>query len=333
MGKLGTEDLKRLLSCIRKDSRVPVPPMPGYDSGVHLIGDKYLVVSTDPCIGVPEDWFGWLLVHYAASDVALFGAKPEFGTINLLGPVSTKPRVFQTLMEQTCEAANGLDMAIVTGHTGTYQGLLTVVGVCTAYGTVDHDSLRTPGNARSGDYLYCVKPIGMETVVNFALTQRSLAEELFGLQETLELSKLVYVQSCVKEALLLAELEGVHAMHDAAEGGIVAALNEMAEASDVGFKISIGRLPIPKQVCMLQRYLRLSEEQILSMSSTGTILAAVSPEAKSKVERTLKRNKVEACLVGTLTYNMSRVMESEGKEKAFPSEADDPYARILSGEA
>ena len=84
MGKLDSEELKKLLSCIRKDPRVVVPPMPGYDAGVHLIGDKYLVVATDPCIGVPEEWFGWLLIHYAASDVALFGAKPEFCTVTLL---------------------------------------------------------------------------------------------------------------------------------------------------------------------------------------------------------------------------------------------------------
>ena len=36
MGKLGADDPKKLLSCTRKDSRVPVPPMVGYDSGVHL---------------------------------------------------------------------------------------------------------------------------------------------------------------------------------------------------------------------------------------------------------------------------------------------------------
>ena len=73
MGKLGIQDLKSLLSCIKKDPLVIVPPQPGFDSGVHLTdGDKYLVVSTDPCIGVPEEWFGWLLVHYVASGIALF---------------------------------------------------------------------------------------------------------------------------------------------------------------------------------------------------------------------------------------------------------------------
>src|SRR4030067_164789 len=113
MGKLAAEELRKLLGCIRKDSRVVVPPMVGFDAGVHLIGDRYLVVATDPCIGVPDEWFGWLLIHYAASDVALFGAKPEFCTVTLLGPIATKPQTFQTVMRQVCSAVNELNMAIV----------------------------------------------------------------------------------------------------------------------------------------------------------------------------------------------------------------------------
>jgi hydrogenase maturation factor len=117
MGKLETKDLKKLLSYIKKDSRMIIPPSPGFDSGVHLLGDKCLVVSTDPCIGVPEEWFGWFLIHYAASDVALFGAKPEYCAINLLGPSITKPETFYKIMNQACKATEELGMAVVTGNT------------------------------------------------------------------------------------------------------------------------------------------------------------------------------------------------------------------------
>ena len=123
MGKLPYKELKRLLSCIKKDSRVVIPPMIGYDSGVHAVDGKYLVVASDPCTGVPEEWFGFLLVNYAASDVTLSGAKPEFCTINLLGPPETKPVTFQKIMKQTCQAADELKIAIVRGHTGTYDSL------------------------------------------------------------------------------------------------------------------------------------------------------------------------------------------------------------------
>ena len=50
MGKLPNKELKQLLSCIKKDSRVIIPPMVGYDSGVHLLDGKYMVVASDPAL-------------------------------------------------------------------------------------------------------------------------------------------------------------------------------------------------------------------------------------------------------------------------------------------
>ena len=332
MGKLSTEELKKLLSCIKKDPRVVVPPSPGFDSGVHKTHGKYLVVSTDPCMGVPQKWFGWLLVHYAASDVALFGAKPEFCTINLLGPPSTKPQTFQKVMQQTCRATDELQMAIVTGHTGTYNGLSTLVGVCTAYGTIDRSKLITPSGAKPGDYIYCMKPIGLEVAINFALTRKDTAKRVFGVQKTEELEELVPMQSCVREALLLAETGNIHAMHDATEGGLTAALNEMAEASKVGFRIEFEKIPICKEAKTLRKHFQLSEKQLLSMSSTGTILASVSPKAKEKVETIMRRSKIQASVLGIFTKDTHRVLLRDRKEVLFPEDADDPYERILSGE-
>ncbi len=333
MGKLPNEDLKKLLKCIKKDSRVVVSPQLGFDAGVHMLDDgRYLVVSTDPCIGVPEEWFGWFLINYVASDNALFGAKTEFCTINLLGSPSTTPSVFHRTMQQACDAANEHGTAIVTGHTGTYAGVSTLVGVCTGYGYVDKERLKTPGDARPDDHIVCVKPIGLETAVNFALTHETLAEKLFGTKQTRKLAKLVTMQSCVKEALLLAEIEGVHAMHDATEGGLTAALNEMAEASGVGFRVEWEKILFTEEVKDLRAFYRLSDKQVLSMSSTGTFVAAVSPEDRNRVETVLRQNSIEARFIGSFTEDMERVLVKSGEEAMFPRTADDPYAKVMSGE-
>ncbi|MEM2099510.1 MAG: AIR synthase-related protein [Candidatus Bathyarchaeia archaeon] len=329
MGKLAPEELKELLKCIKSDKRVFVPPLSGYDSGVHLIGDKYMVVSTDPCISVPEKWFGWLLIHYAASDVALFGAKPEFCTVNLLGPLGAKMQLFHEVMRQACNAASELDVAIVTGHTGTYAGLSKLVGVCTAYGTITKERLITPGNAKAGDYILCTKAIGLETLVNFALTHEALAHRLFGVVQTNKLVELVPLQSCVREALCLARTGVVHAMHDATEGGLVAALNEMAEASQLGFKVNFENIPIPLELQKLQEKFGLSDEQVLSMSSTGTLLAAVDARAKDKVRDMLQEIGISVSYLGVFTARKDRILVNSGVEKSFPLVADDPYDRIL----
>ena len=329
MGKLSAENLKQLLSYIKKDSRVIVPPLAGFDSGVHLMGNRYVVVSTDPCIGVPEEWFGWLLIHYAASDVALFGAKPEYCTIILMGPPSTDPCIFNKVMKQAGQAADELEMAIVTGHTGTYKGLSTLVGVCTAYGEVSKEKLITPGGAEPKDLILCIKPIGMETAVNFSLTHKRAAEGLFGAEMAKKMTDYVAEQSCVKEALLLAEIDGVHAMHDTTEGGLVAALNEMASASNVGFRIEFEKILILEEALKLQKCFQLSDKQVLALSSTGTILASVDPKVKEEVRAVLSEKGVKAGFIGSFTKNMKTVLIKEGTESSFPKDAIDPYEKIM----
>jgi hydrogenase expression/formation protein HypE len=331
MGKLPEQELQKILSCIKADSRVVIPPMIGYDSGVHEVDGKYMVVASDPCTGVPEEWFGYLLINYAASDVALSGAKPQFCTINLLGSPSTRPEVFQKVMKQTCQAAGELDIAIVRGHTGTYDSLQGLVGVATVYGTVNLEKLITPANAKPSDLILCTKPLGLETIINFALTQEKQAKDLFGAKLQEKLSGLVRMQSCVTEALQLAKTGGVHAMHDATEGGFVAALNELAEASGVGFSVEWEKLVLSREVLTLQSNFKLSDEQVLSLSSTGTVLAAVDSEAKEKVKETLRQNGVSAYFIGEFTENKRRALVKFGKEMPFPEIPNDPYSLLVPG--
>jgi len=304
--------------------------MIGYDAGVHLLDGKYVAVATDPCTGVPEEWFGWLLINYSASDVALFGAKPEFCTINLLGPIGTEPEVFQKIMKQTCSATDELGIAIVRGHTGVYDSLKDMLGVCTVYGTVEPKKLITPGNAKAGDLILCTKPLGLETLTNFSLAHKEKAQELFGAKKQQELSKLVPMQSCVKEAFQLAEIGGVHAMHDATEGGFVAALNELAQASKVGFRVDWEKIPVPAEVYALKEHFKLTDDQMLAISSTGTILAAVACEAQEKVTAKLTEHGLSVCFLGEFTKNPERILVKKSKEAAFPRVADDPYTLILS---
>jgi hydrogenase maturation factor len=330
MGKLAANDLQKILNCIRPDPRVVVPPLIGYDSGVHKIGDQYLVVATDPCTGVPEEWFGWLLINYAASDVALAGAKPQFCTITLMGPRPTDPARFQKIMQQTCEAANEHDIAIVRGHTGMYDSLKDLVGVCTVYGTVKPERLITSGGAKPGDLLLCTKPLGTETVTNYCITHPETAQRLFGAEKHQTLASQMKLQSCVKEAHALAEIVGVQAMHDATEGGFVSAINELAGASNLGVKVYWEKIPISPEALTLQAHFGLIDAQLLAMSSTGTILCAVAATSKRKVEKLLQKLDLTACFIGEFTEDKERILIKGGNSEAFPSHADDPYTAMMA---
>lgn len=330
MGKLPPASLRDVLSCIKRNSKIIVPPMLGFDAGVHELKDDIcMVVATDPCIGIPKEWFGWLLVHYSASDVAVFGARPKFCTINLLAPPRTRKRIFKNVMKQACNAADELGISIVTGHTGTYEGLSALVATCTAYGFVSKDKLIIPGGAKPGDYILCTKSVGLETLVNFVLVHTRSAKKLFGHKRVSGLAEQVKMQTCVEEALLLAKTGGVSAMHDATEGGLVASLNEMADASQLGFIIDFAKLPVTLETKKLADYFHLTLTQTLSMSSTGTLLAAISPNEKDKIVKALSKRGFNAKIVGLFSEGRKRLMKLNGEHVRFPRKARDPYAQIF----
>ena len=330
MGKMALEDLEDVLGCIKTSQEVLVPPHPGFDCGVHKLGKKRcVVVATDPCINVPIEHFGWLLFHYSASDVSVFGAPPQFCAIELLGPPCTPPRIFRDVMRQVCTAAEALNTVIIAGHTGNYEGLDTLLGVCTTYGVLRRRDLITPAGAKPGDLILCTKPIGLEVLTNLALRKKKLARKLFGARITLHLAKQIRMQSCVQEAQLLAKIRAVSAMHDVTEGGLVASLGELANASDVGFVLDYERLHLLPELKILAEYFELSRDQILSMSSTGTLLAAVSPEHEERVQETLAQGRVNARIVGTFTKGKKRIVRCDGRDTKFPGSLDDPYAEII----
>lgn len=330
MGKLTLKELSKLLSCLKESSEIVVSPQPGYDSGVHKLDSQhYLVISTDPCIGVPLKWFGWLLIHYSASDVAVFGARPRYTAVNLLAPPETKKTIFHKVMKQACEAAYEIGVDIVTGHTGCYRGLNELTGTSTTYGIVRKDKLITPGGAKTGDLILCSKPMGLETLTNFAIMRRELAEEIFGLKRTRYLVKQVKKQTVVQEAHVLAGIGCVSAMHDATEGGLLAALSEMAYASKIGFKLDYSKIPMLPELGLLKKYFRLSLRQVLSISSTGMLLAAVSSENLDNVLKTLNKNKLEAEIIGVFRKDGCAI-EYKGKTISLNRKTDDPYTKIFN---
>ena len=332
MGKMARKDLEDLLRCIRRSPDVLVPPSRGFDCGVHRLGrDHCIVISTDPCVNVPIDHFGWLLFHYSASDVSVFGASPHYCTVELLGPPNTRPAVFKKVMKQFCKSANDLGTAIITGHTGTYDGLNTFLGVCTAYGIIRRRDLVTPAGARPGDVILCTKPIGLEVLTNLALSKKRLATRLFG-DRTRYLAKQVHMQSCFEEARLLARSGQVSAMHDATEGGLAACLNEIADASNVGFVLDYPSLQILPELNILSKHFNLSRDQILSISSTGTLLAAISPNHEREVLERLRRRGIDSRIVGIFTKSKKHLLRYDDQEREFPKRFNDPYAEIVGTE-
>jgi hydrogenase maturation factor len=232
-------------------------------------------------------------------------------------------------MEQACQACTALDITIITGHTGTYHGISKIVATCTVYGTVSADQLITPGGAQPNDNILLTKPVGFETLINYTFAHQDTAHQLFGADKVSWILEQVHQQSCVEDARVLAA-NRVSAMHDATEGGLIAALHEMGDAADRGFIVEGTQLPYTPETQQLAQYFQLSQTQKLSMSSTGTLIAAIAPHLTSKAIHDLTQAGFQPYIVGQFIDDTdTRVLVTKKGEIPFPRESEDPYALLF----
>ena len=330
-GKLSREILSRIVSKSPLDRSVIVGPRAGFDSGIIRIENNTLVVTTDPAIylprNIPIDMFAFGAVHFAASDVAVFGALPKYMLYNFLVPVGTKVEFVETVSELICEYCRKLDISIVGGHTGAYYGIETPVIATTMMGHPINSEFILPSNAKPGDKILVTKWIGLEFVVALAYYDEEKLCEMVGEKKLRKFKQLYVLETVVDEALLLTKEKLTRAMHDITEGGLAVALNEIADASNVGFQVEYERIPMTPEISQVLSTLSINP---LHVSSTGSLLAAIPNDRAEQALKILHKNNVPATIIGEFTENTeTRELVMNNKILPFPRGDKDAFAEYF----
>ena len=330
-GKLPGEILSRIVSKSPLDGSVIVGPRVGFDSGIIQIENNTLVVTTDPAIylprNIPIDMFAFGAVHFAASDVAVFGALPRYMLYNFLVPVGTKVEFAETVSELICEHCKKLNISIVGGHTGAYYGIETPVIATTMMGHPINSEFILPSNAKPGDKILVTKWIGLEFVVALAYYDEEKLRRIIGDKKLREFKQLYILETVVDEALLLTKENLTRAMHDITEGGLATALNELADASNVGFRVEYEKLPMTPEISCVLSALNINP---LHVSSTGSLLAAIPNEYVDQALEILHKNNIPATTIGEFIKNTeTRELIMRNKVLPFPRENTDAFAEYF----
>src|SRR5207247_3042847 len=121
---LTAEDLRPLLVELPgRVGRLWIGPQLGEDAAVIDVGDRCLVVTTDP-ITFATDHIGRYAVHVNANDVAVLGARPLwFFVVMLLPEHSATPELVESIMAEVGTACEELGATVGGGHTEVTQGL------------------------------------------------------------------------------------------------------------------------------------------------------------------------------------------------------------------
>ncbi|MDK2464938.1 MAG: AIR synthase related protein [Candidatus Korarchaeota archaeon] len=316
--------ITRLSGARRAD--VKVPPNPLLDAGVVSGSRSMYVWATDPALGVPGEHLGILAFHFTASDVAVMGGRPEYVAVNLLLPAEFPGEEAVEIMRQIHEEARLYGASVVTGHTGWYPGVSEPVAVTTVAGRVDR--LMLPSNASSGDKILLAGAVGGELLYSLAHFRPSVLADSYGEEGVRRWRGYYRDLSVVDSAMLLSRRGLALAMKDGAEGGLVRALNDLADASGLGFYVEEEKLPIPPEL------LALADEHgfnPLAASSSGLLVAVVRPEWAREAVWCLGVIGISAEVVGALLGRPEeRLILGPSGRRPFPREAEDPYSRLIS---
>jgi len=319
-----------------EDPNVIVKPQHGVDFGVVDLGDKVLIIKSDPVFVVPEyGWerSSWFAVHILASDVSVSGVAPKYLAIDLNLPQSMTKSEFKNLWIGIHKECKNLGISIVTGHTGKYAGAdYPMIGGATMFTFTKKDNFVTTKMAQPGDKVIITKGPAIEAAGILSTMFPKFLEEKFGKEFAKEASKLFYLQSVVEDALTISKIglrTGVTSMHDATEYGIWGALHDIAQASNVGIRIYKDKLFVRKDVEKVMRaFSELTgiEADLYAAISEGTLVATVKPKKAEEALKLLHSKNIEAEIVGEVTDEKLKVtLVSEDKDELIERPAQDPF--------
>ena len=264
-----------------------------------------------------------------ANNLATAGARPMAVLIALLLPPEAEEQQLRQLMMVAEDACNRLEMQIAGGHTTVSSHVDCPIVCVTAYGIPawDGDSNIGPGGfgtrgAKPGQDIVLTKWIALEGTAVLAGLKREQLRERYPAHLVEEAAKFDRYLSIIPEAAVAVK-SGVRIMHDASEGGILAALWELAESSGVGLTIDLRKIPIRQETVEVCEFCEVNPYILAS----GGCLVMAADHGEALVEE-LVRNQIPAAVIGQTTDSHDRLIYNAGEKRYLDKPAQDEIYRF-----
>lgn len=301
IGKLPVTLLRTLLAryARNRDPRVVVGAGIGLDAAALDMGGQYVIVKTDPITFVTEE-IGAYALAINANDLATMGALPRWFLATILLPAGTTTRAgVSRIFSQIGRACRRLKISLCGGHTEVTAAVTRPVVVGCLLGQCQKNRLITTAGARVGDAVLLTKGIPIEAVSILAREKSKELQHRYSARFVARCRRYFTDPgvSIVRDASIALAVGGVHAMHDPTEGGLSAALYELAEAAQVGVQVDERAIPI------LPEGRRLCDDfgmNPLGAIASGALIICADPSRAQAILRRLTRSGIAATRIGTI---------------------------------
>ncbi|NMA04452.1 MAG: AIR synthase [Clostridiales bacterium] len=322
VGKIPVEVLKEIIFSNIKHRRpeVLVRPNIGEDCAVIDFDEYVCVMSTDPITAAIKD-IGSLAVHISCNDIASSGAEPLGIMLTALAPPGTTKEDLDYVMAEANKAAASINVEIIGGHTEITNSVNRMIISATAMGKLPKDKLILTKGAKVGDAVFMTKHAGLEGV---SIIAGDLEEQL---RDKVDYDVIKTAQgfakdiSVVKEGVLAGNI-GVNSMHDVTEGGVLGALWELAEASEVGMEVYGDNINIRQETVEICRVFSINPMKLIS---SGVMIMTISENKKDLLVKAFKKENIELTEIGRVTDKERIIIKGEERQQLLPPDVDELY--------
>ena len=225
-----------------------------------------------------------------ANNLAAAGAEPVAAELVIFLPETVEEPELKALMEEAERAATDLNIQIIGGQTRVSSAVRQSIATVTGYGILSEAAVTqvSAGKNLAGQDIIITKWIGLEGTADLAARNREKLLERYPAEAA----------TAVKS--------GGCTMHDVSEGGVFAALWEMAEGAGVGLTIDMKKLPLRQETVEVCEFCNVNPYELRS----GGSLIIASPEGTAVVEA-LTAEGIPAVIVGRFTDSNDRLILNE----------------------
>ncbi|MHA1683697.1 MAG: AIR synthase-related protein [Promethearchaeota archaeon] len=338
-GKLSITELKRkIFSNLGSDNpHVLFGPGLGRDFNViSLNEEQVMLVTTDPFyvnLSFELEDATWLGFQIILSDMLVSGIKPQHAIFSLNLPNNIQDDVFFKIWKVIHEECKKRGISIVSGHTGSYDGCdFPILGSATLMATCNRGEFIAPGNISPGDDILLITGPAKEAFSSLLKVDRTGSEVFFGREYPRIQAAAWRNLSIEKPCEILSRMDGIKAMHDVAERGILGATREMCDGAGVGCQLTLDAWTHDEKVKEFLLHYFSSEEDIWRASGQGGLLVACEKESTKRVLNALAGAGIQCARVGSFKepgFHLRYVLN--GKENMLEKEIVDPFWPIFLG--
>ena len=329
VGKLPADVLGRLLARAPVlDERVVLGPGIGLDCAVLDLGERLLVFKSDPITFATQD-IGWYAVQVNANDIATTGATPRWFLATALMPEGrTTENLLTSISEQLFSACRELGISVIGGHTEITHGLERPILVGTLVGEVARGGLVTPRGACPGDKILLTKGVPVEATAILANEFPARLRPELSEAEIAEAAAFLYHPgiSIVKDARIALTAGKVTAMHDPTEGGLAAALWELADACGHCLVVQPENIRVPRLAARICHIFGL--DPLATIASGALLLTCAAQDARA-ICQALQAEGIPASVIGQVEDGPAAVWQTiHAVRHVFPRPECDEIGKV-----